>query len=150
MNEKIQSVDVEAIMAEIQEKIKERGYSEDMLSFNEIHVDREIADGVSGNSVYYSANEMNRFLQLAASSHNIPYYEPFQGSKIKIFIKRVMRKLMAFQMQPLRDRQNYFNYQILQSVRMLEAHVAELENVVIKKEMMIEELEEKIKVLENK
>ena len=53
-------------------------------------------------------------------------------------------------MHPLRERQNHFNYQILQSVRLLEAHVTELENALLKKEAMISDLEECIKALENK
>lgn len=150
MSDNIQSVNVEAIMAEIQEKIKERGYSADMLSFDEVTADAEIQNGVTGNAIEYNANEMNQFLQFAAASHNIPYYEPFQGNKIKVFVKRVVRKLMAFQMHPLRERQNHFNYQILQSVRLLEAHVTELENALLKKEAMISDLEECIKALENK
>ena len=45
MSERIQSVDVEAIMAEIREKIKERGYTQEMLSFDEAMADAGIENG---------------------------------------------------------------------------------------------------------
>lgn len=150
MNDKIQSVDVEAIMAEIQERIKEREYSPEMLSFDEVTVGMELQDGVSGDNVMYSDAELSQSIKLASAAHNISYYEPMAGNKIKVFIKRVLRKLMAFQMLPLRDRQNQFNYQILQSVRLLDARVNELEDALLRKEALIEELEARIQTLDNK
>lgn len=150
MSDKIQSVDVEAIMKEIQERVKERGYSEEMLSFNEMVVGAEIENGVFGEAIEYNEYAMAEAIKLASATHNIPYYEPMIGNKLKVFIKRIIRKLMAFQMLPIRDRQNQFDYQILQSVRILDAHVNELEDVLLKKEFIIEELERRIHILENK
>ena len=57
---------------------------------------------------------------------------------------------MAFQMQPLRDRQNHFNYNSIQCIRQIAVHMAELEDALIQKEEIIEELQTRIEVLENK
>ena len=57
---------------------------------------------------------------------------------------------MAFQMQPLRDRQNQFNYNIVQSVREMAVHMAELEDALVEKEAIIEDLETRIEALEDK
>lgn len=150
MSEKIQSVDVEAIMAEIREKIKERGYTQEMLSFDEAVADADIQNGVSGENMIYSEGELNQFIHFARASHNIPYYEPIPGNKLKVFIKRVIRKIMAFQMLPLRERQNHFNYYTIQCIRLLDARIGELEDVLTQKEELIEELEMHIQELENK
>ena len=53
-------------------------------------------------------------------------------------------------MQPLRDRQNQFNYNIVQSVREMAVHMAELEDALVEKEAIIEDLETRIEALEDK
>ena len=150
MSEKIQTVDVEKIMEEIRKNIKERGYTEEMLSFSEAASDAEIQNGIPVDDAIYNETEMNQYIQAARASHNIPYYELMAGNKAKVFVKRVVRKLMAFQMQPLRDRQNQFNYNIIQSVRAMAVHMAELEEALVEKEAIIEELETRIEALEDK
>ena len=150
MSERIQSVDVEAIMAEIREKIKERGYTQEMLSFDEAMADADIQNGVSGEKLIYSEGELDQFIHFASAAHNIPYYEPMQGNKVKVFIKRVMRKLMAFQILPLRERQNHFNYYTIQCIRLMDARIGELEDALTQKEELIDELEMHIQKLENK
>lgn len=148
MSDKIQTVDVEKIMEEIRQNIKDRGYSEDMLSFSEATSDVEITHGVSADDLSYDETEMNQFIQAARGVHNIPYYEPMQGNKLKVFVKRVIRKLMAFQMQSIRERQNQFNYNVIQSIRELALHTAELEDAICEKEELVEELETRIEALE--
>lgn len=150
MSEKIQTVDVEKIMEEIRQNIKERGYTEEMLSFSEAASDAEIQNGIPADDVIYNEAELNQYLQISRASHNIPYYEPMVGNKVKVFVKRVLRKLMAFQMQPIRERQNQFNYNIIQSVREMAVHMAELEDALVEKEAIIEELETRIEALEDK
>ena len=150
MSDKIQTVDVEKIMEEIRRNIKERGYTEEMLSFSEAASDAEIQNGIPVDDAVYNEAELNQYLQSARAGHNIPYYEPMAGTKVKVFAKRVVRKLMAFQMQPLRDRQNQFNYNIVQSVREMAVHMAELEDALVEKEAIIEDLETRIEALEDK
>ena len=149
MSDKIQTVDVEKIMEEIRQNIKERGYSEDMLSFSEAASDVEITNGVTTDDMVYDETEMNQFILAARGLHNIPYYEPMQGNKLKVFVKRVLRKLMAFQMQPIRERQNQFNYNMVQSIREIALHTAELEDAICEKEALVEELETRIEALED-
>lgn len=150
MSDKIQTVDVEKIMEEIRRNIKERGYTKEMLSFSEAASDAEIQNGIPVDDAVYNEAELNQYLQSARAGHNIPYYEPMAGNKVKVFAKRVVRKLMAFQMQPLRDRQNQFNYNIVQSVREMAVHMAELEDALVEKEAIIEDLETRIEALEDK
>ena len=150
MSDKIQTVDVEKIMEEIRKNIEARGVSEEVLGFNEVDSSTEIRNGIPVDEMIYDENDLNQYIQYARAAHNIPYYEPIQEGKLKVFVKRVMRKLMAFQMQPLRDRQNHFNYNSIQCIRQIAVHMAELEDALIQKEEIIEELQTRIEVLENK
>lgn len=150
MSDKIQTVDVEKIMEEIRKNIEVRGVSEEVLGFNEVDSDTEIRNGIPVDEMIYDENDLNQYIRYARAAHNIPYYEPIQGGKLKVFVKRVMRKLMAFQMQPLRERQNHFNYNSIQCIRQLAVHMAELEDALIQKEEIIEELQTRIEAIENK
>lgn len=148
MDEKIISVDVEQIMGEIRRRIAERGDTDKILSFDEAIADREIGEDYSFDTVPYSEAETHKYIQLASGEHNIPYYEPIEGNKIKVFIKRLIRKMMAFQMLTIRNRQNQYNYYTIQSIRYLEAQVIHLKDVLIEKEGEIEQLETRIDALE--
>lgn len=87
MSDKIQTVDVEKIMEEIRRNIKERGYTEEMLSFSEAASDAEIQNGIPVDDAVYNEAELNQYLQSARAGHNIPYYEPMAGNKVKVFAK---------------------------------------------------------------
>ena len=83
MSDKIQTVDVEKIMEEIRRNIKERGYTEEMLSFSEAASDAEIQNGIPVDDAVYNEAELNQYLQSARAGHNIPYYEPVSYTHLR-------------------------------------------------------------------
>lgn len=150
MSNRIESVDVEEIMKKIRENIAARGETEEILSFKEKEAGTEIKGVVPGTSVEFDEEELSDAIASAFSFHNIPYYEPFQGNQAKVLIKRVGRKAMAFQMHPLRDRQNQFNYYASRSLQMMEVREAALEDIIYEQSRKIKKLEEKLAALEKK
>ncbi len=151
MSDRIESVDVEDIMKKIRENIAARGETEDILSFNEKDAGNEIKGILPGSAIEFDEEELSDAVTSAFAFHNIPYYEPFQGgNQAKVLLKRVGRKAMAFQMHPLRDRQNQFNYYAARSLQLMEAREAALEDVIAVQNKKIRALEERLAALEKK
>lgn len=98
------TINVEQIMQDIRNEIKEKGYSSSDLSFDDQWKIQETE--IQGNDVkqelYALLNELER-------TRYIAYYRELNGNPIKIFIKRVVRKLNAFLLIPIVDEQNMFN-----------------------------------------
>ena len=150
MSDRIESVDVEEIMKKIRENIAERGETEEILSFKEKEAGTEIKGIVPGSAVEFDEEELSNAVASTYAFHNIPYYEPFGGNKLKVLIKRIVRKLMAFQMHPIRDRQNQYNYYAARSLQMMESREAAMEDVILYQSRKIKALEEKMAALEKK
>ncbi len=150
MSDKIESVDVEDIMKKIRENIAARGETEEILSFNEKEAGSEIKGIVPGSAIEFDEDELSDAVSSAFEFHNIPYYEPFEGNQAKVLIKRVGRKAMAFQMHPLRDRQNQYNYYAARSLQLMEAREAALEDLILQQNKKIKALEERMAALEKK
>lgn len=148
MSDIIESVNVEDIMKKIRENIAARGETEDILSFNEKEAGTEIKGIVPGSVIEFDEDELSDAVQSAFSFHNIPYYEPFEGNQAKVLVKRVGRKAMAFQMHPLRDRQNQFNYYAARSLQLMEAREAAFEEIILEQNKKIKALEERLAKLE--
>lgn len=147
MNEKIQSVDVEAIMAEIRKNIEDRGETEKVLSFDETAVSEPCENGITG-SVDYDEKALRRYLIMANEDHNIPYYQMIPRGGIKSFIKRSIRKVIAFIVLPLRDAQNRYNSNVIQALWQLEAYTLRPADKLAKQEEDIEKLTERLQMLE--
>ena len=130
-------VNIEKIMSEIRDEIKEKGLTSDMLSFDDV-----LNMGFHGASDY-DERSISSALYSVNGSHTIPVEPPITGNPIAVFVKKLIRKLTRFYVRPARERQNDYN-----------AHVARALNVIGRYIESIEErpstavLEDKIKVLE--
>ena len=147
MDQQIKSIDVEAIMEEIRQRIKERGETEEVLGFDETTVDKECMGGVLG-SVRYNENELHHYLSCANEEHNIAYYQMILKGGLKSFIKRSIRKLISFIIIPLRDGQNRYNAYTVQTMMQLEAYTLEQNERLKKQEEDIEKLSQRLQTLE--
>lgn len=92
------SINIEEIMAEIKQKIKEQGLTADMLSFEDVPYKK--------NAQSSSASEA---LDYISTHYYIQPYKELQGNGIKVFYKKVLRKLMKFYVEPVVFEQNDFN-----------------------------------------
>ena len=104
------SVNVEKIMQEIRDEIKEKGYTYDMLSFKDISVspcsDKEKA----------SIESAEKDLAYMGNTSFVAAYRPLAGNKLAVLIKKVIRKLTKFYVEPIVASQNEFNNAAVQSV----------------------------------
>ena len=94
-NEKI---NIEDIMAEIKQKIKDQGLTADMLSFEDVPYIKTAQGGSASEALDY-----------ITSHYYIQPYKELQGNGIKVFFKKVLRKLMKFYVEPVVFEQNDFN-----------------------------------------
>lgn len=160
MSENIQSVDVEKIMEEIRANISARGETDEALSFDESSADLEYGNEIMG-SVVYSDKELHHYVVSANQEHNIPFYQMIPKGGFKSFLKRSIRKIIAFIILPLRDAQNRYNANVVQALMQIEAYsldqregmqayVEEQEKRVMMQEEDIEKLTERLQILEKK
>ena len=94
-NEKI---NIEEIMAEIKQSIKEQGLAADMLSFEDVPYKKNAQSGSASEALDY-----------VSTHYYIQPYKELQGNPVKVFIKKAIRKLTKFYVEPVVFEQNDFN-----------------------------------------
>lgn len=92
------SINIEEIMAEIKQKIKEQGLTADMLSFEDVPYKKNAQSGSASEALDY-----------ISTHYYIQPYKELQVNGIKVFFKKVLRKLMKFYVEPVVFEQNDFN-----------------------------------------
>ena len=99
------NINTEEIMAEIQDRIRERGYTDLDLKFDDV--------SAGGYDKYekpeYSHDELSNEIYYADSSKGVDYLQPMDGSGLKLAIKKVIRKLCKPAVAPMVESQNLFN-----------------------------------------
>lgn len=121
----MEEINIEDIMAAIRAEIKEKGYTSDMLSFNDIVVDTieiniEKFDKVKFNEELYAMNT----LWNVQPDHPLNTAGGFK-SRITIFIKKIIRKMIRFYVEPITMDQDTFNATIVRSFNLINCYIAE-------------------------
>lgn len=101
------TINIEDIMLQIKREIKEKGLKADMLSFEDVPYDQpvDMADGSDLSACDEALNYIN-------SHYSIQPYKELQGNPIKVFFKKVIRKLTKFYVEPVVFEQNEMNANI--------------------------------------
>ncbi len=99
------SVNIEAIMQEIREEIKAKGYTYDMLSFKDVSA--PLCSDNESEAVSFEGAEKN--LAYMDNVSHVAGYRPLDGNKLVVFIKRIIRKFTKFYVEPVVASQNEFN-----------------------------------------
>lgn len=94
---------IEDIMREIRQEIKDKNLTSDMLSFEDIPYKKAL-DVSSGDS-----GETDSSLMYLNSHFNVQPYKELTGNAFVVFIKKVIRKLTKFYVEPVVFEQNQFN-----------------------------------------
>lgn len=92
------NINIEEIMAEIKRGIKEKGLTADMLSFEDVPY-RGSAQG----------DNAEQALDYLRANYYIQPYKEFKGNPVKVFVKKVIRKLVKFYVEPVVLEQDDFN-----------------------------------------
>jgi len=155
MEERKNKIDVESILEEIRKEIKENGYTNDLLSFDDCQVNME---GMSLN--YFNKRAFYEEIVSINHSWNMApdHAISFSGNIFKKFvtlIKKIIRRLIKFHIDPIVGDQNIFNFNMVKTMNMVNAYIdekeVEIERLTLTQEQMttqIEQLSKKIKRLE--
>ena len=140
MAEQIIPVDVEKIMEEIRQEIKEKGYNDSMLSFRDVDGSEQLKELTSD---VFDLGEMERVVQQINMRSHLELYHPVEGSAFANFFKKVIRRLCRFMLIPIVDHQNAYNSSAAQSMNQALSYIKEQQKIIAN-------LEERIKALEDK
>lgn len=136
-------INIEEIMEEIRQNIKERGYDKEPLSFEEIEMPQAVLQQGEG----YHADVF--LSELDFMNHNClnQFHVPVAGrNPFSIFVKKVIRKVTRFIVLPLVNFQNAYNVSNLRCMNQMKEYMAELEEYKVK----IDKLEKELKEMKNK
>lgn len=133
----MQEINVEEIMEEIREDIKNKGYTSDMLSFKDVAVPNE--EGYT-----YNYDELCRLVYQMNQCCSVPWARELPGNVIVVFIKKVIRVLVTFLIAPMSDEQNAFNGNATRVINQLMGYIDVQNNKIESMEKNIEMLEEKL------
>ena len=97
------NINIEEIMADIRKKIKDEDLTADMLSFEDVPYKKPVQ--VKAGTLE-AADESLRYLN---TRYYIQPYKQLQGNPVKVFIKKVLRKMIKFYIEPVVFEQNDFN-----------------------------------------
>lgn len=141
----MEQINVEEIMTQIRTEIEEKGYTDDMLSFNAIPV-REIVPEIKSD---LSWQELSVQMRTCAE---VVWKRPLPGG-VKGIVKKVLRKLTAFFVAPIVEDQNVFNTTVVSAVENLNAVIERQEGELDRlkqKLQQFERLEQRLEELEHR
>ncbi len=98
------NINIEEIMAQIKQEIRDKNLTPDMLSFEDVPYKKSVQ--VSGGASVGAADEALKYLN---THYYIQPYKELKGNPIKVFFKRVIRKLVKFYVEPVVFEQDDFN-----------------------------------------
>lgn len=101
--ETVQEIDIKSIINEIKLEIKNKGYSNEMLSFND-NFDEMLLKNVPVVDDTFDEYKFHN------KEYLIEYHRPLQGNIFTVFIKKIIRKLIKFYIVPIVIDQNNFNH----------------------------------------
>lgn len=114
-------VNVEEIMSGIRAEIKEKGYSSEMLSFADVPADADTGIYVER----FDADMLRGNVQYISTHHRVDPYRPLSGNPVAVFLKKVLRKLMSFYVEPYAAEQSSLNANIAQAEQQIELYIRE-------------------------
>lgn len=156
----MQEINIEEIMQQIRAEIKEKGYTNDMLSFNDI-----VADSVEMNVDKFDKVLLNEEIYSLNSFWNVQTEHALVSAgglktKLSVFIKKVIRKLIRFYIIPIVSEQNTFNANVVRTMNLVNCYITEnerlSETVIINQEHIEKliqennELKKKVELLEKR
>lgn len=136
------NINIEDIMNEIRQKIKDQNLSSDMLSFEDVPYNKH-SSANSANEL--SLNNADTALAYLNAHSCIQPYKELHGNPLFVFIKKVIRKLTKFYVEPVVFEQNDFN---ANTVHVLNVLKSSADTISTEDKNNIDELLERIEILE--
>lgn len=99
------TVNIEEIMQEIRQEIKDRHLTPDMLSFEDVPFQKPAETGAEG----WDSEQTRSALLYVNGQYAVQPYKELHGNPLFVFLKKVIRKLTKFYIEPIVSEQNAFN-----------------------------------------
>ena len=119
-------INVEEIMEQIRENIKERGYDKIPLSFEDIKISEPVIKGM----VKYNPYLFNKEMTYLNNNWNNDWDIPISGGGIRAIIKKTVRKVSRFILIPIVSFQNEYNASNVRLMKQMGCRIDELEKQV--------------------
>lgn len=128
-----EEINIEAIMQEIRTEIREKGYTNDLLSFNDIVIDTSTLNAVKFDKIAFNEEiySINHGWEVAA-------YRVLSGNPVKVFFQKVIRKLVYFFVEPIVLEQNGFNASMVRLMNQMNCYIDETQQ---EKQALMEEIQ---------
>ena len=138
-------INIEEIMKEIRQNIKERGYDKEPLSFEDVTISEPAVQEGAQFSMDEFLTELNYMNRGWNNSFNVPVEG---GNPIAVFVKKMIRKCTRFIVFPIVNFQNAYNVSNVRCMNQVKEYVFLLEEYTKKIEQLekeVEELKKKVK-----
>ena len=114
------NVNVEEIMREIRAQIVAESAKEQVPSFDEIPIRIESAPVATDGEDWTQFMDSLRYIN---ERYDIPYYWELGGGGLKLFCKRIVRKLCKFLIPPILAKQNEFNACVVRCINNIRYYI---------------------------
>ncbi len=132
-------INIEQIMEEIRQTIKDRGYDREPLSFEEVELSKPVLQSLDS----YDPDEFMHELDYLNHNWNNSWHVPVNGTNpVSVWVKKGIRKCTRFLLFPIVNFQNAYNASAIRCFNQIREYMAELEEYKKKIEMLEKELEE--------
>lgn len=145
--EEINGINAVRIMEEIRSTIPVREEGWKAFRFEDIPVDSTEALG-QDSSADFDRNEFDQNVGFALAGWQIPFFRPLPDGPIKKFIKRVIRKLVRFVLDPITQDCTNFNGAVARSFGLLRRYMRERDAAEKQYEAEIARLNRRVQELE--
>ncbi len=125
-------INVEEIMEQIREEIREKGYREEDLSFNDVPLQK-----MGSEMMQFDEKTMLSYLSNAKQTYRVDFYKPIEGG-LKGFMKKLVRKLAKPILLHLCQEQEEFNSSSIKAMEQLYAYNKVLEDRIDHLERILE------------
>lgn len=139
----MQEINVEEIMEQIRNDIKEKGYTPDMLSFKDSNASYAVARA-------FDSEEFRNTVGHIEMTKYVPWKQDITGQGVKGTAKKAIQKLIGPIIAPASDGQNVHNQQVAEAFAQLLGYVAMQGKLIEEQEEKIASIQKRLEELENK
>ena len=137
-------INVEKIMNEIRAQIPAQESDWATLRFEDIPL--ENAGEGSGTSAFEKRN-FEKAVSALAAAEQVTFFHPIPGGKVKRFVKRVLRKLIRFCVEPICAEVTDFHKRVARSLQHMRRFVSQYRAESLRREEELEALRAEVEAL---
>ena len=106
----MEQINIEEIMQEIQTQIQKRGYVRSELKFEDVQVETGTGEVHEQIDDYFELDQFGLTVDHMKHTRKVRCWRMLDGSRLSVFFKKMIRKMIKFYVEPIIDEQNQFNF----------------------------------------